>query len=381
MEVCLNVDWWSNNLLCREKEDALYSAERVHRDVASWAEAGVTTVFWRVTGVGRVAHQSKVEWMPTEDEKATLPTSIKPAVETLKVYDPLEVGIEACRKNGMKIYAWVDMFDEYWLGSQGRFTTENPECQFVDRSGLIYFKGVPCYAYPQTREFKLKHIAEVSEYQPDGVYLSCRAHGNHWNQFQQIGMFGYNEPVVNEYERRTGVNLCDVKNISPLGWPIDKIVYDGPAEDKELLYTIQGEFQTEYYRQVKEVLKSKSQQLIVDVGMGEYDGVMPGFAPFKYEHEKWFEESIVDRIVMVLNLQGGWANEEYYNANDFLSMAWKYRKHEASSVLAWINVNPKTHGRLEGIRKLVGTLSQCHASTLLDGYTFHEAATLQRGFR
>lgn len=377
----LNMDWGDNALACLQKEGVPYTEERLGRSVQSWASAGFTDVLWRVSCLGRVNQHSAVERVSSMADARWNP-GFRPFIEMVERYDPLAVGIRACREHGLRVYAWLDMFDEYWPGRQGRVIDLYPEMRFVDRSGLFYFAGVPNYAHPEVRDFKLRHIAEISEYGADGIFLSSRSHSNHWSPFHQRGMYGYNAPVTKAYQSRSGVDLTDLQAWSCQGWPVNHINYTGEAEDSQLLYQIQGEFHTQYLSEVKALLRRSGQELMVDLGMDCCGGVPPiGLAPFTYEVDRWFDEGIVDGILPLTTLPGGWERETYDDIEEHFAKAATYAVGNKAHVNVWINVNPSKYSGFDALKRMVNDFASAPSSALIQGYAFHEASTFEWGVR
>lgn len=385
--IIMNMDWGDNAIASSWYGGEAYTKDRLRRSVDAWARAGVTDVFWRVSCIGRVNQHSSVEYVNSmADIPADVPgkPSFRPMIEMVQKYDPLEQGVRACREQGLRVYAWLDMFDEYYLPwkRRGRVVEDYPEMQFVDRSGCFYFDGVPNYAYEQVRRFKIRHIEEIAQYASDGIFLSTRSHAKQWSRFEQRGMFGYNEPVLQAYQTQTGVDLRVPSDWAGRGWPVSRIEYNGDPEDLGLLYKIQGEFHTRYLAEVKEVLRRAGQELMVDLGLGEYDGVPPvGLAPFYYDVHRWFDEGIVDAVVPLTYLPGGWGQEQYHTMPEQIDQAGRYARHNAAKVIVWVNVNAKRYPGFESIRSIVEELSVIPGVEQIDGFALHEAAGFEWGMR
>lgn len=380
--ILLNMDWGDNALASSWFDSELYTEARLRRSVEAWAKAGVTDVLWRVSCIGRVNQHSSIERVSSLEDTRHRP-NFGPMVEMVQRYDPLEQGVVACKEQGLRIYAWLDMFDEYLPGwTRGRVIEAYPEAQYVDRSGLFYFEGVPNYAYEQVRSFKLRHIEEIAQYNADGIFLSTRSHAKQWSRFDQKGMFGYNEPVLREYEARTGVDLCVPADWSGQGYPINRIQYNGEPEDLGLLYGIQGEFHTQYLAEVKAKLRPAGQKLLVDMGLGEYDGVPPmGLAPFRYEVGQWVAEDIVDTVVPLTYMPGLWGHEQYYTMPEALDHAGRYARRDDAEIIVWVNVNSDRYSGFKSVQSTVDDLSAMPGAAQVNGFALHEAATYEWGLR
>jgi hypothetical protein len=109
----------------------------------------------------------------------------------------------------------------------------------------------------------------------DGVFLSLRTHSP---PAEHADQYGFNEPVVREYERRYGRNIL------------------AQAFDLEQWRTLRGEYLTQLLRQVGGHLRSKGQKLAVGVQQGDVIG--PPFGNMKLDWRRWISERIVDELVV-----------------------------------------------------------------------------------
>ncbi|MCD6359408.1 MAG: hypothetical protein J7M38_01005 [Armatimonadetes bacterium] len=220
-DVAIGTDCWDLN----------DNAGEMDRIIAIAAHYGVDRILFRVSICGVVAYHSKI--MYTADDKAfeayvgrelldggvgNIPSYIPRMARVMEDIDPLAECIKACRKYGIEVWAWVTVFDSHYYAPPEEFFQAHPEYTWVSRDGTEHISGVPCYAYPEVREYRLDQMRELLEYKPDGIYLSMRSHsswpyrGKHSGVAEDCGSrgFGYNQPVVEEYRRRYGKDPREV---------------------------------------------------------------------------------------------------------------------------------------------------------------------------
>ncbi len=233
-----NIDFLEN---VRRSSDAVTENE-INRRFRSLADGGLTGAIWRVSSCGRVMMRSKT-WAPFSADcfkgKETMPffhgrTPGDKVQELMDAYDPPAVAVRAARAAGQKIYLWVTVFDhQRWreaLAFVDPFFASHPFYYVAARKGG-YWTGIPSYAHPEARAHMIDLIRECAAYEPDGILLSTRSHskwpwgwlggravvpaidlskgGNIIDDFPAGDEFGYgfDDPVVEEYEKRHGVNI------------------------------------------------------------------------------------------------------------------------------------------------------------------------------
>ena len=211
-DVCIGLDAWDMRDCDREME----------RLVALTAHYGFDRLYYRVSVCGAEAYRTKV--MTPADRRAfagyegkrgldgpcaNLPSAHTRMADVLERIDPLEVCARYGRKHGLPIYAWVTMWDSLYYATADEFFQKHPEYTWVSRDGKRHIPGVPCYAYPEVRAYRLAQVKELLAYDVDGIMMSPRSHSP-WpgrdSPSAEIGSrdYGYNEPVVAEFRRRYG---------------------------------------------------------------------------------------------------------------------------------------------------------------------------------
>ena len=251
---------------------------------------------WKERGVDRVLFRA-------DDFRALLFHRIKPGYNnpyiqewlktTKRAWEQglLEVAVKAIHEQGMKVDMWITIFDEGcpehvlysdsdFFSWQSHFTRENPHVLSADRSLTAnqrkHHWGVMEYAYPEVRGYMLSVIRAFSDpLDFDGVFLSVRSHSP---PAEHADQFGYNEPIVKEYQRRYGRNILQT------------------SFDLEKWRELRGEYFTQFLGEVKEHLRKKSQTLSIGVAQGDYIG--PPFGNMKLQWRRWISEGIIDSLVV-----------------------------------------------------------------------------------
>ena len=203
----------------------------------------------------------------------------------------LEVAVKAIHEQGMKVDMWITIFDEGcpehvlysdsdFFSWQSHFTRENPHVLSADRSLTANQRkvhwGVMEYAYPEVRGYMLSVIRAFSDpLDFDGVFLSVRSHSP---PAEHADQFGFNEPIVKEFQRRNGRNILQT------------------SFDLEKWRELRGEYLTQFLGEVKEHLRKKRQTLSIGVAQGDYIG--PPFGNMKLQWRRWISEGIIDSLVV-----------------------------------------------------------------------------------
>ncbi len=210
------------------------------------------------------------------------------AYELAHSVDDAVVAVEAARQAGIKIFCYIDMYDEgqpfhvdswsnknyYW---ESKFFSKHPEFYACDRIWQSKHWGVPEYAYDQVRHYKCREELAylVDNYSWDGVYISTRGHrlsAVHGDQY------GFNEPVVSAFAERYGVDIL-TQNF-----------------DLEAWRRLRGEFVTQYIREVRTLCEERSLELGIGVPPGDYFG--PPLGNLYLDWRTWVQDRLIDFIVV-----------------------------------------------------------------------------------
>ena len=166
----------------------LYSEERIRDLIRRCAEAGITRIYWRTSCTGQVAYRSKVRTVI-----GSKPERIEgfrfACVENLiiKQCDPPAVAVDEAHKCGLKIFAYITLFDEYYPDCESEFEIRNPQFTWKHRLRDHHIRGLLSYSYPEVRQHRLSEIKELIEYDVDGIYLdTARTHSPHFSQEKTV---------------------------------------------------------------------------------------------------------------------------------------------------------------------------------------------------
>lgn len=255
--------------------------DNVRQAARNWKAHGVEKVIFRVD-----------DWriLPWDRGQAAL-KQWRDATQKAWENGVLKTALEAAKAEGMQIQMWFCIYDEGCPAEvlyqdtipfhyQSPFTQQHPEYNSCDRSlsesGRRYHWGVLELAYPEARRYLLEQMRRFSDaFAFDGVFLSVRTHTPPPDYADQ---FGFNQPIVDEYQRRYG------KDILRQSFELDK------------WRDLRGEYLTQFLREAKAHLKTRGQKLSIGVAQGEHIG--PPFGNMTIEWQKWVAENIVDELVV-----------------------------------------------------------------------------------
>jgi hypothetical protein len=177
--------------------------------------------------------------------------------KVIDAFNPPEVFIRAGHKLGMKVVMWLDIFDDGYSGYRSKFIDEHPQCQWTGKDGTTRFEGLISYAWPEARAFRVAQAKELLALGADGIHCSTSAHCRHLPNVQQNDYYGFEQPVVDEYRKRFGVDLRQAETF-----------------DKEAWHTIKGEFMNQLYRELAAACHERGKELWVGLQLGQYT-IMP----------------------------------------------------------------------------------------------------------
>lgn len=297
----MNVDYYDLCGASYQRGEGLYDEDRIRTLLEKCKANGFSAVMWRTSVCGKVAYRSKV--MTVFDAEYRF--SLNSLAQVLEKIDPLEIAVKEAHKVGLKIYAWVTLFDSYAPGLEDAFFAKKPHLLMMNRDGNSVLRGVGCLACSETVDYRLKEAKEVAGYGVDGIFFNL---GTHTIATRFAGdpagedVFGFNPEVVKEFKEKYGRDII-------------KEEYD-----KESFYRLHGEYLTRFLKLVKSSLPI-GQQLYVLSGCpgpgqnnkplrdGEFwepYGYSKGIEPVPFwfqvslylDQKRWATEGIVDGIVM-----------------------------------------------------------------------------------
>jgi HEAT repeat protein len=214
---------------------------------------------------------------------------------------------DEAHKHKMEVYLWAPLFDyggpadnggckEYPYYGQLKLTLDHPEWMPVDRYGVRYQNGPIELAYPEARKALIEmYLFYLDRDHMDGItfFTYCENYGLRFED-----EFGYNQPIVDEYKRRYGV---DIRN---------------QEFDRHLWRYLRGEYVTQFLRELKVALKQKGKKMGVRLNPREPHFTDRWNVPLYFltsgriylDWEKWVREGIVDELIV-----SGTAPEELQN--------------------------------------------------------------------
>ncbi|MGE5602868.1 MAG: family 10 glycosylhydrolase [Nitrososphaerales archaeon] len=279
MNRTLNVDYY--DLVLRGGAPGapeFYDERRIEALLRRCREEGIQRVLWRLSVCGKEAYWTHVrtpfDWAEPRELNAKM-------TAVMQRFDPLAVACELAPRYGLRLYAWITLMDDYYSNNlESGFVAANPGFQFESRDGSRRFRGTLCYNYPQVRAHRVAQLSEiVDRYDIDGFYLCLRSHAGECEPSYLPDSFGYNEPVVEEYRRRYGVDI----RREPF--------------DFRKWYEILGEGLTQFFRDVRFALGPR---VPVAAGVMRHPLMVRHVYPrvkMVVDWPRWVAEGLVDELV------------------------------------------------------------------------------------
>ncbi|MGC9319102.1 MAG: family 10 glycosylhydrolase [Armatimonadota bacterium] len=274
-DLCYYADW---------AEDRLYTPEDIRSLFEECKAAGISEVLWRLSACGSAVYQSEVEDRNFRDDPRAPAHAVADFIDQ---WDPLHQACTLGHQIGLPVYAWITVYDEGLpeMGHMSALLREHPEYQWVDRTGELYLTGVPCYAFPEARRFRVRMVEEICRYPVDGVFISLRSHAHANDAYSRIPdgeQFGYEEPIVEEYRRRHGVDIRTEEF------------------DEEAWHALKGEYFTQLLREIREVVGPWRELQVI--ALDWYEGPTSK-SRHDLDYEAWAEEGLVDAVYATANFK------------------------------------------------------------------------------
>jgi hypothetical protein len=206
-----------------------------------------------------------------------------------------QVVTEEAHKHKMEVYLWAPLFDyggpadnggckEYPYYGQLRLTLDHPQWMPVDRYGIRHQNGPIELAYPEARKLLIDmYLHYLDRDKLDGItfFTYCENYGLRFED-----EFGFNQPIVDEYKKRYGVDIRTQEF------------------DKHLWRYLRGEYVTQFLRELKEALRSRGKKLGVRLNPREPHFTDRWNVPFYFltagriylDWERWVREGVVDEL-------------------------------------------------------------------------------------
>ncbi len=284
-----------------------HTRAKVEESFTRIKEQGFTTIYWRLLGEGAPENEVIRYSFRMMQEAAEMRKEFE---GTAYAWDPYEIRwpIEVAHRLGLKFYAWIVPFNmgapagayaelgkgphpieiagatiyETQFPHYYKFVEQHPEYQAVDRKGKRYYYGVMEWAYPEARRYWTGIIQNLlDKYALDGIYMDSRVESMAPEYADQ---FGFNEPVVKEYQRRYG---RDIRT---------------EDFDLEQWRALRGEYYTQFLRESAAVIHAHGKKFSFGTQRGDCIGFPLG--NMKLEWRKWISERIIDELHLD---EHGWA--------------------------------------------------------------------------
>ena len=209
------------------------------------------------------------------------------------------VAVEAAHKRGMKIWLTYGLFDNgsqadagysgFPYAAEDKLRVEHPEWAPVNKWGTWRQGGPLEFAYPEARRAMAEYL---TKYVVEGGYdgLSFLTYAENFSQRYE-DEFGYNEPVVKEFERRYGVNI--------LREPFDK----------ERWARLRGEYVETFLRELRSRLSKHGKKLAIVVDgrdptrptLWNVNGGVRTAGSLQWSPQQWLTTETVDEMCLHTN--------------------------------------------------------------------------------
>ena len=350
-DICIGTDTW----------DMRHCDAEMDRLMALCAHFGFDRVYFRVSICGVVCYNTKVMTPALEESFArytvegldgcccNIPSRHGRMAEVMRQIDPLASCVKHGHKHGMEVYAWVTVYDSMYYATPTEFFQRHPEMTWVSKDGTKHVPGVPCYAYPEVREYRLAQVKELLEYDVDGIKFSPRSHSP-WPGRRSGGGnegargYGFNKPVVDEYIRRYGK---DPRQAEP------------DSLDELRFVQLKADFFTEFIRQAKALTDAAGKKLVMITSTGYADPVRANWMCI--DAETLARERLVDE----LSIMGASST----NLNH-----WRLLADGRIKMTTWSGIHGYTYEECLG--KMRAQLRGLLDNPTSDGSSYHELANL-----
>ena len=172
--------------------------------------------------------------------------------KVIEEFNPPEVFVRVGHDLGLKVILWIDIYDDGFPGYRSKFLTENPHCQWTAKDGTL-FEGVTSYAWPEARAFRVAQARELLDLGADGIHCSTSCHARHKPNVQQVDFYGYEQPIVDAYQAKYGVDIRLTEEFNERAW-----------------HALKGEAVNQLYRELAEECHSRGKELWVGLQLGDY---------------------------------------------------------------------------------------------------------------
>jgi hypothetical protein len=296
--------------------------------------------------------------------------------EVIQAIDPIKAFIDAAHSQGMKAIVWIDIFDNFFPGYRSKFLEANPHCQWTARDGITRFRGLVSYAWPEARAFVVAQAQELLVMGADGIHCSTSAHCRHLPNSHKIDFYGYEQPVVDAFKERYGIDLRTVD-----------------AFDKEAWHDLKGEFMVSLYHELAQLCHNQDRELWIGLQMGRYTQftVDPHFSTHAVARYTNLWEQLVDEGIADAFILG-----DYEQTSDPAGAYWSLKKdivkEEGEDLYQWAARHYQTHcsgktrlylfsewlpSSLEALEQRLMMFAEVTRRNGFDGIDVHEAMNFE----
>lgn len=184
------------------------------------AIAGIKRVFWRALSGGLAEYPSKVApvWLGRESTTMFGINTHRGGIESwhswkgtnFDEFDALECAVKIGRERGIKVCAWMTIYEEDHGGACRSPIGSNEKYIQRDRAGRGY-PGTADFFYSEVRDYKLKIVREILAYGVEGLLLDFARHNATPSASAQgFHRFGFNAEICGDFKRRHGVDPHDL---------------------------------------------------------------------------------------------------------------------------------------------------------------------------
>lgn len=206
------------------------------------------------------------------------------------VFDPLRSAAEQAPQFGVDLWFYVTPLLDCDTGNgwKGEFAKAHPEWYRAFRDGTVSDTNMS-WAYPEVMEHKLAVIRELLQYNVKGILLDlvrqhCFKPGSELLDEGGVCRAMYEEPIVTAFREKTGRDPLQI-----------------PNDDEEWM-AFRAEYNTEYVRRVRELIRSTKPEVQLGVmvrGIG-HGGPQHRGDPYReclLDVTRWAKEGLIDLLV------------------------------------------------------------------------------------
>ncbi|MDO6605200.1 hypothetical protein [Arenibacter palladensis] len=204
-----------------------------------------------------LGHYKDLYTIPYSMIRAFTPTGEVPLTTGIHVRSPLskeegrkppkerEWGLESHTVKGEEAARlfkdWGFEFEFQGAGFWGDGWVSNP-VYGIAKGNRKYMGGTPCEAYPEVQDYWLDQVQRVMKMGFDGIDFRLQ---NHSGMVSDYVNYGYNEPIINRYKEKYGVDILKV-----------------PADPLKIM-KIRGEFFLSFLEKAADIIHSSGKKIQV----------------------------------------------------------------------------------------------------------------------